>query len=253
MKRIITLTTDFGLKDLYVGSMKGVILGINIDTIITDITHQITKYDIFRAAFTVRNFYQYFPSDTIHIVVVDPGVGSSRRPIIIQTEKGIFVGPDNGVFSLILQENKEADVFEITNTDYMMNNVSQTFHGRDIFAPVAAHISKGLDISELGSEIHSPLLLRINKPIILNNQIIGEVVYTDSFGNLITNISADMIDRFNEICIDGYTVDTVAESYDEVEQGKLLAIFGSSGFLEISVNQGSAAETIKDYKVTVRK
>lgn len=253
VKRIITLTTDFGMHDHYVGSMKGVILGINNEAKIVDITHELPKYDIFKAAITVQNCYKYFPKETIHVVVVDPGVGSSRKPIALQTEHGIFIGPDNGVFSFILEQDEESNVLEITNSEYMLNIVSNTFHGRDIFAPVAAHLSLGIDTSKMGKRVNSPVLLDINKPRVNDNEIIGEVIYTDSFGNLITNIHIYMIESFKEILIGEHVIDTVAKSYQDVEKGKLLAIIGSSGFLEISVNQGNAADLIKDCEIIIRK
>ncbi len=253
MKRIITLTTDFGNEDHYVGSMKGVIFGINADSNVIDITHKVQRHDIFNAAFTVRNFYQYFPHDSIHVVVVDPGVGSERRPIVIETKHGVFVGPDNGVFSLILESAEKADIYQITNSEYMLDNISHTFHGRDIFAPVAAHISKGIYISDVGAKIESPVLLNISKPIENEVGLHGEIIYTDSFGNLITNITSKMLNGFKSICIDDYVIDTIAKSYQDVEIGGLLAILGSSGYLEISVNRGSAADRIKDFKVTIKK
>ena len=253
MKRFITITSDFGLDDHYVGSMKGVILGINPDVVITDITHRIPRYDIFKAAFTLRSFYRNFPKETIHIAVVDPGVGSHRKPISVQTEHGIFVGPDNGIFSFIYGSCKELRIFEISNPKYMMSDVSQTFHGRDIFAPAAAHISLGLDLRELGKEIEEPVLLEISKPSVNDKEILGEVIYVDSFGNLITNITADLIQGYSSILIDDFIIDSVANSYQDVEKGELLAIIGSSGFLEISVNQGSAANLIKEYSLKVLK
>jgi S-adenosylmethionine hydrolase len=253
VKRIITLTTDFGLDDHYVGAMKGVILGINPDALITDITHEIPKYDIFKAAFTARNIYPYFPKETIHIVVVDPGVGSERKPIAVQTEKGVFIGPDNGVFSFILEENKDINIIEITNPEYMLEETSNTFHARDIFAPAAAHISLGVDINELGPGIESPVLLDFPEPTISEDEIIGEVVYTDSFGNLITNIPGDFIEGYSKIHIDKFIIDSVASSYQDAGKGALLAIIGSSGFLEISVNRGSASELIRDRKLSVLK
>lgn len=251
MSRIITLTSDFGLADHYVGSMKGVILGINSDVVIVDISHEIPKYDIVRAALLIGNFYAYFPKDTIHVVVVDPGVGSERKPIAIESEQGIFVGPDNGVFSLILEQ--ECSVYDISNPDFMLKDISSTFHGRDIFAPAAAHLSRGADINQIGGELSSPKLISINKPQVLESEIIGEVIYKDSFGNLITNIPGEMINEESQIIIDDHIIDTVASSYNDVSSGDVLAIIGSSGFLEIAVNQGSASEHIKSDKVTVKK
>jgi len=253
LRRIITLTTDFGDEDYYVGAMKGVILGINSDSNIVDITHKIPRHDIFKAAITIRNFSRYFPEDSIHVVVIDPGVGSERKPIAIETEHGVFVGPDNGVFSFIMESVEKSDIYEITNSDFMLDNASCTFHGRDIFAPVAAHTSKGIDICEVGVKIASPVLLNISKPIENEAGIHGEVIYTDSFGNLVTNITTEMLNGCKSICIDNFVIDAVASSYRDVKTGELLAIIGSSGYLEISVNQGSAADRIKNQKVTVKK
>ncbi len=251
MSRIITITTDFGLSDHYVGSMKGVILDINPKCNIVDITHEIPQYDIFKASIVIRNFYKFFPKDSIHLVVVDPGVGSERKPIAVRSNHGIFVGPDNGVFSYVIEAS--SNVFEITNKEFMLEDISTTFHGRDIFAPTAAHLSLGVDIGAFGSEISSPELIDFKKPEILDSKIIGEVIYEDSFGNLITNISAELMVGISQIIIDGHTIDTVATSYNDVPAGNLLAIIGSSGYLEISVNQGSASELIKDKKITVIK
>ena len=253
MKRIITLTTDFGVDDHYVGSMKGVVLGINNEAVITDITHGIPKYDIFKAAYTLRNFYKYFPKDSIHVVVVDPGVGSERKPIIVQTEEGIFIGPDNGVFSFVLKESKSVNVFEITNSEFMLQDLSNTFHGRDIFAPAAAHLSLGVDIKDFGEVIKNPVSFEIREPVIKGDEIVGEVIYVDSFGNLITNIPGALLKEYSKIQIGEFVIDSVAISYQDIEKGKLLAIIGSFGFLEISVNQGSAADIIKDQKVTIKK
>lgn len=253
MRRIITLTTDFGLDDHYIGVMKGVILGINPEAHIIDITHSIPKYDVVKAAFKAQNIYPYFPKGTIHVVVVDPGVGGNRKPIAIESEGIFYIGPDNGVFSFILDNNKGIHVVEITNPEYMREEMSNTFHGRDIFAPIAAHISLGVDINEIGEGLESPVSLNISKPQILDNEIKGDIIYEDSFGNLITNIPGDMIRGSSKIHIDEFIIDSVASSYDDVGKGELLAIIGSSGFLEISVNQGSASGLIRDRKLTVLK
>lgn len=253
MKRIITLTTDFGIDDHYAGSMKGVVLGINNEAVITDITHGIPKYDIFKAAYTLRSFYKYFPKGSIHVVVVDPGVGSERKPIIVQTEEGIFIGPDNGVFSFVLKESKSVNVFEITNSEFMLEDLSSTFHGRDIFAPVAAHLSLGVDIQDFGEVLKNPISLEIRRPELKGDEIVGEVIYVDSFGNLITNIPGDLFKRSSKVQLGEFIIDSVANTYQDVKKGKLLAIIGSSGFLEISVNQGSAVDIIKDQKVTIKK
>lgn len=225
-------------------------MGINSDCRIVDITHEIPKYDIIKAALVVRNFYKYFPKDSIHVVVVDPGVGTDRKPIIVETEHGVFVGPDNGVFSFIEESSR---VFEITNREFMLEDLSSTFHGRDIFAPVAAHLSLGLGANEFGEVLSSPVLLNIGKPQILDDRIIGEIIYKDSFGNLITNIPGDIVEHTSKIDLDGVVINSISSSYQDVAKGELLAIVGSSGFLEIAVNQGSASEHINSHKITVVK
>lgn len=253
MSRIITLSTDFGLADHYVGSMKGAILDINPESSIVDITHEIPKYDITKAAFIIQNFYKYFPEDAIHVVVVDPGVGSERKPIIVETDQGTLIGPDNGVFSCVLEESGSSRVFEISSREHMLEDLSSTFHGRDIFAPVAAHLSLGVDVNELGKIFSSPTLLNLGKPQILDNEVVGEVIYEDSFGNLITNIPGDILERTSKIDLDGTIISSISSSYQDVSKGELLAIVGSSGLLEISVNQGSASKIIKGRKITVTK
>lgn len=252
MKRIITLTTDFGYEDHYTGSMKGVILGINDSVAIVDITHKIPRHNIFKAAYTVANFYKYFPENAVHVVVVDPGVGSNRRPIVIETDHGVFIGPDNGVFSLVINSSGRYEIYELTNDKYMLDNVSNTFHGRDIFAPAAAHISAGVEPKIFGNVVLDPVKRRIKQPLVSDAEIVGEVIYADSFGNLITNIDENMVIGCSKIVIGNIIIDTVAKSYDDAETGEVLALIGSSGFLEIAVNQGSAANSIKDRKVTVR-
>ncbi|HEX3033997.1 MAG TPA: SAM-dependent chlorinase/fluorinase [Thermodesulfobacteriota bacterium] len=244
MKRIITLTTDFGVKDHYVGVMKGVILSINPDALIVDITHEIPPHDVLKGAFTLRNFYRYFPEGTIHVVVIDPGVGSQRKPVAVEAEGNIFVGPDNGVFTFVYSGSKSFKVIEISNPIYTLADVSSTFHGRDIFAPVAGYISMGAPIEDLGKEVWSPVKLPIKEPQIRGNEIIGEVVYTDHFGNLVTNIPHDLVKSGSKIYIGKDMIKGISRSYSEVPEGELLAIIGSSGFLEISVNQGRASDMI---------
>ena len=157
------------------------------------------------------------------------------------------------MFSFILEENKGIPIIEITNPKYMLSDVSNTFHGRDIFAPAAAHISLGIEVTELGENVKSPISLEINKPQVHDNEISGEVIYEDSFGNLITNIPRDLIEGYSKIQIDEFIIDSVASSYQDVEKGEVLAIIGSSGFLEISVNNGSASDLIKDRRLRVSK
>jgi hypothetical protein len=245
MKRIITLTTDFGLKEHYVGAMKGVILSINPDVIIMDITHEIPPRDIFKAAFTLKNFYSYFPPGTIHIAVVDPGVGSKRKPIALEADNNIFIGPDNGVFTFIYRESKSVKSFEISNSKYTLPNISSTFHGRDIFAPAAGYLSLGVSVNDLGKRVMKPVRLPIKEPEVKEGKIIGEVIYVDSFGNLITNVAAYLVKPKSWIYIGGEVIKGISKSYSDVPKGKLLAVIGSGGFVEISVNQGSASELIE--------
>lgn len=252
MKSIITLTTDFGTKDHYVGSMKGVIYGINPDTIVADVTHEVTKYNVFEGAFILSSFYGYYPNGTVHVVVVDPGVGSTRKPIAVKADGCVFVGPDNGVFSFIYKESEDVYVVEITNHRYMFPDVSKTFHGRDIFAPVAAHLSLGININELGQSVQSPTLLDIPEPKFLGDEIIGEVIYTDSFGNLVTNINSDLLSSAFIVCVDTLEIGRISDSYNDAPNGAMLSIVGSSGLLEISVNQDSASKVISDKKPLIR-
>ena len=244
MKHIVTLTTDFGIKDHYVGVMKGVMLSINPDILIVDITHQIPPQDIFSGAFTIRNFYRYFPQGTIHVAVIDPGVGSRRKPIALEADGYIFVGPDNGIFTFVCCESKSVKVFEISNPKYVLPNVSHTFHGRDIFAPTAARISLGASLEDLGERVKKTVRITIKEPEIRSGEIIGVFIYVDSFGNLISNIPAKLIKPKSRIYIGKRIIKGVSKFYAGVQEGELLAIAGSSGFLEISANQGRASDVI---------
>ncbi len=252
MKRIITFTTDFGIKDHYAGAMKGVVLGINPDAVITDITHEVAKFNVIEAAFKLDNVYPYFPEGTIHAVVVDPGVGGARKAVAVESGGHFFVGPDNGAFSLVLGRGEDCRVVEITNRKYMLKDVSGTFHGRDIFAPAAAHLSLGVDLRELGDPVSSPVLIEIPSPRVNGDEITGEVLYEDSFGNLVTNISSEVVKPGSRIYVDRFSIDRVSNSYGEAGEGELLAVAGSSGLLEISVNRGSASKLFKTGRPLVR-
>jgi hypothetical protein len=244
--------TDFGSRDHYAGVMKGVILGINPNARIVDITHEVEKYDIFEAAFKLLSYYTYFPQGTVHVAVVDPGVGGERRPIAVEAGGYFFVGPDNGLFSPVLDSVDNPRVVEITNAAYMLGNVSRTFHGRDIFAPAAAHLSSGVDICELGDPAADPVSLDVPEPAVKGNEISGVVLYEDSFGNLVTNIPGGAIKPGSRVYVDGYVLDRISGSYGEAGKGELLAIIGSAGLLEISVNQGSAKAFLGAKRVYVR-
>ena len=243
--RIVTLTTDFSMRDGFVGAMKGVLLGINPGLQIVDIAHDIPPQDILEAAFILTDTYSYFPRDTIHLVVVDPGVGSTRRPIIVQSESYSFVGPDNGVFGFVYELEEVRGIAEISNRNLMLPDVSDTFHGRDVFAPAAAHLSLGATLSQFGPPVTDPIRLEFPEPQIQGNRLSGKIIRIDHFGNLITNISRSELQEFVENHTFEITVGTVhlghiAPSYAAVPKGAPVAIFSSSGFLEIAVNCGRA-------------
>ena len=252
MKRIITLSTDFGIEGHYPGAMKGVMLGINPRIRIVDITHSIPKFDVLSGAFTLSSFYSYYPLGTIHVAVVDPGVGSQRKSIAIAADGHYFVGPDNGLFSIIYRKSSNISIREIINPDYMLKHVSSTFHGRDIFAPAAAHISLGVNINEFGGEVLSPVTLGLPEPVVSSGTVTGEIIYTDSFGNLLTNIPGEMVKKGSEVFVGDISLGAPKASYGSVKIGDLLSLVGSAGYLEISVNQGSAYETLgRELVVTV--
>lgn len=256
--RIITLTTDFGTSDAYVGVMKGVILGINPRAQVVDITHAIPPQDVHEAAFLIYSAHRYFPKDTIHTIVVDPGVGSNRRAIVCQTDNAFFVCPDNGVLSYLLQGNLQGNLQDrpafqattIENAAYLLPHVSNTFHGRDIFAPVAAHLSLGVPLADIGTPVHNLVQLSIPTMHIADDTLSGEIIKVDSFGNLITNISqADFVaftetDSFYVIQAGDARITRLNRTYAESGTSELLAIIGSFGLLEIAVNCGSAEERL---------
>ncbi|MDY6863215.1 MAG: SAM-dependent chlorinase/fluorinase [Thermodesulfobacteriota bacterium] len=244
---IITLTTDFDDKDAFSAIMKGVILSINPKVTIVDITHRIPPQDIWQAAFIIRNFYLYFPKNTIHVAVVDPGVGSERLSLLITTKWGFYIGPDNGIFSLALRENLPKKIIKIENKDYMLKEVSSTFHGRDIFAPVSAYLSLGKIPETFGSEIKDFFKLPWTDPIIDSSEIRAKIIHIDTFGNIITNISQQLFrekigqGRFQIIMKRNLKIEKISVSYQEGKIGEPLAIFGSSGFLEISLKNDNAS------------
>jgi len=249
MKRsgLITLLTDFGLEDPYVGMMKGVILAVNPDTRIIDISHHVKAGSIIRAAGMIRETYPYFPEGTVHIAVVDPGVGSRRRAIILMAQSHLFVGPDNGIFWPIINLHQDIKIIHITETKYFLPDVSKTFHGRDIFAPVAAHLSKGADPLEMGPTISDPVKLPLPASHQKGGTLYGQVVSVDHFGNLITNIHRKEIEEFAGdrtlvIWLQDLLIEGMRGTYAECGKGEILGLFGSSGYLEIAVNLGRASD-----------
>ncbi len=242
---IIALLTDFGLKDHYVGVMKGVILRINPKARIIDISHDIPSQGILDAYFLLSNTYRYFPDGTIFVTVVDPGVGSDREIIAVQTDRYYFLAPDNGVLGFLERDGTVQRAVLVRNRKYALNPVSNTFHGRDIFAPAAAHLSLGTNITKLGPEAER--LQRIAAPaprVTREGIIVGEIIAIDRFGNLVTNVPADRLapDDTVEIRVGRHTITQLSRSYADVKKGQLLALVGSTGNLEISVNKGNAGE-----------
>lgn len=247
-RRIITLTTDFGHTDHYVGAMKGVILSIAPATAIVDITHSIAPYGVSEGAFVIAQAYPYYPAGTIHVVVVDPGVGSSRRPILVEAGDQFFIGPDNGVLSMIYSE-QPAKVRELNNTSYFRETISTTFHGRDIFAPVAAHLAAGAKPARAGKVITDYLRPTFEKPSRYGKRIwTGTILKVDHFGNLITNLHAtdfpQIADQSFQLAVGTRLLQRLAASYASEPPGEPFVIIGSSGYLEVSCNQQSAARLL---------
>jgi len=245
---IITLTTDFGTKDHYVGAMKGVICEINPQAKVIDITHEIPAHDLLGGAFTIRACYEYYPLNTIHVVVVDPGVGSKRRPILVRTMNYYFIGPDNGVLSFIYDVEHISQVYELTATHYFRQPVSSTFHGRDIFASVAAYLSKVESSDDFGDPIEDYVRINTPKPQVAGKGVKGHIMHVDRFGNLISNILLSDLKRFMEqtgskrfqVSVAGKPVGPIAPNYSQ-GQGEVFAVTGSHGFLEVAASQKSAA------------
>jgi S-adenosylmethionine hydrolase len=250
--RIVTFTTDFGLNDPFVGIMHGVVLNIHPETSIVDISHAVASYDVFDGAWTIAQAYRFFSPRTVHVVVVDPGVGGTRRPIIVETDDYVFVAPDNGVLSLVEMREPKFTVRHVIAERYFLQPVSRTFHGRDVFSPVAGWLSKGVAPAEFGPEISDyarlalPAVERIGE-----NSLRGVVLKVDKFGNLITNIGEQEAPPLFatapptvSILIAGQTITRVCHSYAEGGEDEFFAIVGSSGYLEIAARQASAAEKL---------
>jgi S-adenosylmethionine hydrolase len=252
---IITLLTDFGNRDEYVGLMKGVILSINPSVTIVDITHQIDNQDIAQAAFAIYSAYRYFPAGSVHLIVVDPGVGTGRSLLATEMNHQYFIAPDNGVLTLIFDDQSPTKLIRLTNTDFFLKSVSRTFHGRDIIAPVGAHITRGIELHEFGEEITSNAAVRLEgiRPLASDEgEIIGTIVAVDHFGNLITNIGDEQLARGNrkhkgkpvKIIIGSHTINGIDRTYGNGPPEKPLALIGSRGYLEIAVNKGRADRTL---------
>lgn len=247
---VITLTTDYGTNDHLVGVLKGVILRILPNASIVDINHHVVPFDVLDGALTIAAAYRYFPARTVHLVVVDPGVGTARRPILVTADQFYFVAPDNGVLSLIYEREPSVSVRHITSEHYFLNPVSNTFHGRDIFAPVAAWMAKTYQTEAMGEEINDYVKFALPRPKAVGAAKKGLVLRVDSFGNLVTNFTAEDLPQAAgangkiKLQVAGKPVEKLAQTFAEGAAGEPVAILGSSGFLEIAVNKGHAARVL---------
>ena len=265
-QRIVTLLTDFGMQDVYVGVMKGAIACINPQLTTIDLTHEIPPQNITAARFCLLNAYSYFPPHTVHIAVVDPGVGSQRRGVAIELAGGFLVGPDNGLFSGILEQHsaiaeptrRVIAAVELTNSHYWRSpNPSTTFHGRDIFAPVGAHLASGVNISQLGKAIDPDSLVKLPHPQLefRESLISGLIQYVDGFGNLISNIPGNLVAEGSWAIVLGDRLINSETTYSDVAVGQAVTFIGSHGWVEVAVNQGSAREKLQlsfNDKLTVK-
>jgi len=246
--RILTLLTDFGLQDSYVGVMKGAIAQINPQITIIDLTHTLPRQNLGAARFALMNAYPYFPDDTVHVAVVDPGVGSDRRAIALELSQGVLVGPDNGLFSGVLRQDPPLKAVELTNPNYWRSpHPSATFHGRDIFAPVGAHLANGVAIEQLGTPLDPDTLVDFPLPPYSREKqyIRGVIQSIDHFGNLITNIPAEVVEGHPWSVILGQEIIVGTQTYSDLPVGKAIALIGSHGWVEIAVNCGSAQQQLK--------
>jgi len=247
---IITLTTDFGTSDHLVGAMKGVILGINPNAHIVDIQHHVTPFDVLDGALTIGSVYPYFPLRTIHIVIVDPGVGTARRPLLVSADNQYFVAPDNGVLSMVYDRDPNAVVRHVTACHNFLEPVSPTFHGRDVFAPVAAYLSKAWATESFGDEITEFARFALPKPKAAEDSLKAVVLHVDTFGNLMTNLRAEDLPEATvatgkiKLKIGAKSIERFVATFGEGNNGEPVALIGSSGYVEIAVNKGNAAKAL---------
>lgn len=243
---IIALLTDFGTKDYFVGAMKGVILSINEAARIVDITHDVPPQDLRAASFTLRACYRNFPKNAIFAAIVDPGVGSNRRAILVETGDYYFIAPDNGLLSFVFDAEEDFRVFELTNRQFFAAKISRTFHGRDVFAPAAGHLSKDIQPAEFGAEIKDFVRLKNSSPKrISDKKTEAEIIHIDRFGNLVINLTRDDLPEKFTLEINGKTIDRRQTFFAEAEKGEIFSILGSAGFLEIVAFKDSAEKILR--------
>ncbi len=263
--RVLTFTTDFGSSDSYVAAMKGVALGIAPDLTLVDVTHEVPRHDIRHGAFILGGMYRYFPAETVHVAVVDPGVGTSRKAVALVTPAGVFCTPDNGLLSYVLNDHQSAsqvrlastefgtpvtipvpegcEAYEISNPAYMLDPVSDTFHGRDIFTPAAAHLALGLEPERLGEPLRELTMLNLFSLERRDDAVVGRVVHVDRFGNIVTNIPADRLPQ-GDVVVEVANTKIRGLSATFADADGLLVLVGSHGYLEIAENLGSAADSL---------
>lgn len=249
---LITLLTDFGERDCFVASMKGVILSINSSAAILDLSHQIASHQIQEAGYFLKSCYRCFPEKTIHVAVVDPGVGTERRALLVSAAGSFFVGPDNGLFTEVLEQEAEAKVWQINNPQYRLETFGSTFDGRDVFAPAAAWLSKGIPPTFFGPAVRDPIRRSVAMPVWHEDVLIGKIVSVDRFGNLISNVTERQIREFRgtigqsvEIHIATYVIKELVGSYNQGSRRAPSALINSSGNLEIFLQEDSAAQNLQ--------
>lgn len=246
MSKIIALLTDFGYKDGFAATLKGVIYTICPEVQIVDISHEVKAYNILEASWILTNSFNFFPAGTIFVCVVDPGVGSERKKLLVQTDKYYFIAPDNGLLTGVINKSTVIKIISLDNNSFWLPEISNSFHGRDIFAPVAAHLASGLNpVDSFGSPVAADSLkkLPLPEPVCLNNQIKGTIVYIDNFGNVITNIPGSWLSSNNVLIkIKDLELNGIENCYTNVESGKCLALIGSHNYVEISVNGGRVCD-----------
>ncbi len=247
----ITLLSDFGTTDPYVSAMKGVALSVNPAVQLVDMSHEINPHDVAEAGFVLAMAHGYYPAGTVHVAVVDPGVGSERRILAAEVAGQVLMAPDNGLLTMALSRTPPRRIVHVANADYFRHPVSMTFHGRDIFAPVAAHLTLGVDLGEMGAEVEDYKRLEAAAAAVSAEAIDGQVIHVDRFGNLVTNITREDLATFQSGARGGLRVHVaaaeiagVSRTYAEAGLGELLAVIGSTGLLELSTNQGSAADVL---------
>ena len=254
---LITLLTDFGWRDPYVGAMKGVILSICPEAVIVDVSHDVPPFDVRHAAYVLRSVWSFYPPQTIHVAVVDPGVGSERKIVLARYGSQFVLAPDNGLITYVHRDFPLEAMVRVENPDYALPQRSDTFHGRDIFAPVAAHLAGGVGLTEFGPSIDRVETLPIKTPVVVRGaSVTGCIVFQDRFENLITNIGRGDIESLGddltrlEVRIGTVSVGVIRRCYDEVSMNQVLALIGGSGYLEIAVSRGSAAQRFRPTDAT---